>query len=289
MIPREARIIPPMLAGLVLLLALQGVEAAPRAEPTALPVGGVEYRLGPDDGLRITVYGHPDLTQELVVAPDGSVDFPLIGKVAAAEKLPSELEAAIALRLAQGYVGDPQVRVLVTAYRSKVVFVMGELSRPGAYPLSQGRTAVEILARAGPLLPSAGSELLVLRPRTSGGAPRPDGAPNDDVLRIDLEGLRTDLQAHNLLLEPGDTVFVPKASRVFVSGEVQQPGAYSVQADTTIRQAIALAGGFAKRAARDKVRVLRQVDGHTSELRAGLEEIVLPGDTLVIEKKRGLF
>ena len=278
-----------MLAGLVLLLALQGVDAAPRAADAALPAGGAEYRLGPDDGLNITVFGHADLTQELVVAPDGTLDFPLIGKVQAADKLPSEVGAAIAERLAHGYVSDPQVRVLVTAYRSKVVFVMGELSRPGAYPLSQGRTAVEILARAGPLLPSAGTELLVLRPRAGGGPAAPGAAGDSDVLRIDLEGLRTDLQAHNLVLQPGDTVFVPKASRVFVSGEVQVPGAYSVQSNTTIRQAIALAGGFARYASRDKVRVLRQEDGRTSELRAGLEEVVRPGDTLVIEKKRRLF
>ena len=276
-----------MLAGLVLLLALQGVDAAPRAADAALPAGGAEYRLGPDDGLNITVFGHADLTQEVVVAPDGTLDFPLIGKVPAADKLPSEVGAAIAERLAHGYVSDPQVRVAVTAYRSKVVFVMGELSRPGAYPLSQGRTAVEILARAGPLLPSAGTELLVLRPRAGSGPAAPGG--DSDVLRIDLEGLRTDLQAHNLVLQPGDTVFVPKASRVFVSGEVQVPGAYSVQSNTTIRQAIALAGGFARHASRDKVRVLRQVDGRTSELRAGLEEVVRPGDTLVIEKKRRLF
>jgi polysaccharide biosynthesis/export protein len=278
-----------MLAGLVLLLGLQVMEAAPRADTPAPAAAGPEYRLGPDDGLRITVFGHPDLTQELVVAPDGSIDFPLIGKVEAAEKLPTEVEAAIALRLARGYVSEPQVRVLVTSYRSKVVFVMGELSRPGAYPLSQGRTAVEILARAGPLLPSAGTELLVLRPRAGGTGAAPAPAAASDVLHVDLEALRSDLQAHNLVLEPGDTVFVPKASRVFVSGEVKAPGAYAVQGDTTIRQAIALAGGFAKRAARDKVRVLRQVDGRASELRAGLEEVVHPGDTLVVEKKRGLF
>lgn len=160
--------ITPMLAGVVLLVFVQSATASSPPEASGEAQAGSEYRLGPDDVLRVTVFGHPDLAQEVVVGPDGTLDFPLIGKIAATDRLPTELEAAIAERLSQGFVREPQVRVVVITYRSKVVFVMGELSRPGSYPLSQGRSVVEVLARAGPLLPSAGNEVLVLRPRAPG-------------------------------------------------------------------------------------------------------------------------
>ena len=289
-----------MLAAVWLLFSLQG-PAPPRAEPGDDAVASREYRLGPEDVLRVTVHGHPDLTQELIVEPDGNIDFPLIGRLPAGDHTPRELEAAIGGRLAQGFVSDPQVRVVITLYRSKTVIVMGELARPGTYPLPEGRTLLDVLSRAGPLLPSAGEEVFVLRPRSgSGGAAGPASAsadPNgsagaagqDEAIRVDLHELQSGLLTHNPVLQPGDTVFVPKAAKVFVSGEVRQPGAYAVLRGTTVRQAITLAGGFAERAARGQVRILRTVDGRTMELRAAPEDPVSAGDTLIVEKKKGLF
>jgi polysaccharide export outer membrane protein len=266
----------PMLAAAWLLLCWQDA-AVPRAEPGDDGLPSREYRLGPEDVVRMTVHGHPDLTQELVVEPDGKVDVPLVGRLPAGDRTPRELEAAIAEHLARGFVRDPQVRVVVTLYRSKTVFVMGEVTRPGTYPLPEGRTLLEILSRAGPLLPSAGEEVLVLRPEAG------------EVVRVDLQDLQSGRLTQDPALRPADTVFVPKAARVFVSGEVRQPGAYTVVRGTTVRQAITLAGGFGPRAARGHVRILRRAEGGTTELRAELEDPVLAGDTLVVDKKKGLF
>lgn len=265
-----------MLAAVLLLFSLQGADLPP-AEPGDDAPSSRQYRLGPDDVLRVTVYGHPDLSQELVVEPDGSIDFPLIGRLPAGDLTPRDLEAAIGERLARGFVSDPQVRVVIHLYRSKTVFVMGELTHPGTYPLPQGRTLVEVLSRAGPLLTSAGAEALVLRP----GGPEGQG----EVIRVDLQDLQSGLLTRNPVLRPGDTVFVPKAAMVFVSGEVRQPGAYNVLRGTTVRQAITLAGGFARRNAPGRVRILRRVEGRTIELQAALEDPVSAGDTLVVEKK----
>jgi polysaccharide export outer membrane protein len=270
-----------MLAAALVFLSLQ--DAAP---PVARSGDGVlasrQYRLGPDDVLRVTVHGHPDLGQLVVVDPDGSIDFPMIGRLPAADLTPRELEAAIGERLAQGFVSDPQVRVDIHLYRSSTVFVMGELTHPGTYPLLQGRTLVEALSRAGPLLPSAGAEVLVLRPSAE---PEAQG----EVIRVDLQDLQSGLLTRNPVLRASDTVFVPKASQVYVSGEVREPGAYNVARGTTVRQAIALAGGFAGRAVRGQVRILRRVEGRTTELQAALEDPVNAGDTLVVDKKKGLF
>jgi protein involved in polysaccharide export with SLBB domain len=70
---------------------------------------------------------------------------------------------------------------------------------------------------------------------------------------------------------------------------VRTPGQYGVVTGMTVRQAVSVAGGFAKGAARDRVRILRQVGGRTSEIRAALEDRVLAGDTLVVDKKKGIF
>jgi polysaccharide biosynthesis/export protein len=276
-----------MLAAVPLLLffLLQGAVPPPPG-PGDDVLAGREYRLGPDDAMKVTVHGHPDLDQEVVVAADGSIDFPLIGRLPARERTAREMEAAIGERLAQGFLSDPQVRVVITLYRSKTVFVMGELTRPGTYPLPEGRTLVEVLSRAGPLLPSAGAEVLVLRARP-GASGTAEG--QGEVIRVDLQDLQSGLLTQNPVLRPSDTVFVPKAAKVFVSGEVRQPGAYTVLRGTTVRQAIALAGGFGERAARGRVRILRSVDGRPLELPASLEDPVSAGDTLVVERKKGIF
>ena len=117
--------------------------------------------------------------------------------------------------------------------------------------------------------------------RSEGGA--------GEIIRIDLQRLQSGEPGQNLALRPHDTVFVPKAPRIFVSGEVRQPGQYGALPGMTVRQAVSVAGGFAKGAARDRVRVLRTAEGRTIETTAGLEEPVLPGDTLVVEKKKAIF
>ena len=266
-------------AVIALLLALQEAPA-PAPPPGAEALTTRDYRIGADDVLRITVFGLPELSQEVTVESDGTFDFPLIGRVDSGDRTPRELEGAIAARLARGFVRDPQVRVTVQVQRSRTLSVMGELSRPGLYPLTEGRTVVEILSRAGPLLPSAGAEVVVTRRSASGP---------DEVIRIDLQRLQSGEAGQNLALRARDTVFVPKAPRIYVSGEVREPGQYGVVPGMTVRQAVSVAGGFAKSAARDRVRILRPAGGGTSEISARLEEPVLAGDTLVVERKKGIF
>jgi polysaccharide biosynthesis/export protein len=102
---------------IALLLALQEAPA-PAAPAPGDALTSRDYRIGPDDVLRITVFGVPELSQELTVEPDASFSFPLIGRVEAADHTPRELEQAVATRLAGGFVRDPQVRVTVLVHRS---------------------------------------------------------------------------------------------------------------------------------------------------------------------------
>jgi polysaccharide export outer membrane protein len=267
---------------------------APAAEPPA-PSGRAAsvqgYEIGAEDILRITVYGHTDLLQTVVVQSDGTFIFPLVGRIKGEGLTPKELEQKLAILLGEGFIRNPQVTVVVQEYRSKTVFVVGEVARPGSYPLSESRTVVEILSRAGPLLPSAGGEVVVVRPAAAVSGPvLPDsagGAGNGqaEVIRINVRDIQSGDLAQNVVLRPHDTVFVPQAPKVYVSGEVRLPGAYAMAPGTTVRQAISLAGGFNEEASTSRIEVVRLVGGRSRKVKVKLDDAVEPGDTVVVKQK----
>jgi polysaccharide export outer membrane protein len=299
--------------GLILAVLLQAppappppVAAPPPAAPattTAAGMPGRGYRIGAGDILKIAVYGHDDFNQTVVVQPDGNVVLPLVGAVPVAEATPRELEARIASRLAKGLIRNAQVSVLVQEYRSKVVYVMGEVGRPGTYPVAGDLRLVEILARAGPLSPNAGTEIVVVRP--AGPVDRPvlpnevggasanganghgggvDGA-RGQVLRVDVTDIEAGRLDNDLVLKPNDTVFVPQAKRIFVTGEVRNPGAFPFSGGLTVRQAVTLAGGFTEDASTGKVKVVRPVNGQPQQIKVKLDEPLRPGDTVLVKAK----
>jgi polysaccharide biosynthesis/export protein len=280
----------------MLLLLGQGAQPAlPSAE--ARPVGSVgqDYRIGPGDILRITVYGYDDLTQTVVVQPTGGFVFPLIGVVPASESTPGDVERKLAARLAKGLIRDPKVTVVVQDYRSKVVFALGEVTRPGTYPLAGETTLVELLSRAGPLSPTAASEVIVVRPAVPTNKPvlptdvqapgAPGAPPSAEILRVELRDLQEGRFQKNLVLKPNDTIFVPQAAKVFVSGEVKNAGAFPFSNGLTVRQAVSLAGGFTPEASTGGVRIVRQVDGRPVTAKVKLDDPLRPGDTIVVKTR----
>jgi polysaccharide export outer membrane protein len=262
-----------------------GPSTNPAPPPVTAGIAGAadaDYRIGPGDILRIAVYGHEDLTQTVIVQPGGTFIFPLLGAIPAADATPAELEERIAARLAKGLIRDAKVMVAVQEYRSKVVYVVGEVARPGTYPLAGQATVVEMLSRAGPVSPQAGQEVLILRAGAPGGAaPTAQG----EVLRVDMREIQAGHLDKNLVLRAGDTVMVPQAERIFVSGEVRNPGAIPFSDGLTIRQAVSLAGGFTPDASTGKARVVRQVNGRTLTLKLKVDEPVLSGDTVVVQTR----
>lgn len=288
----------------ILAMALSQAPAAPRpgqsprpaASSTAPAKDTKDYLIGAEDILKVTVYGHDDLTQTVVVQSDGTFVFPLIGRVKASELSPKELERKIVILLSQGFIRNPQVTVVVQEYRSKTVFVVGEVSRPGTYPLSGSRNIVEILSRAGPLTAAAGAEVVVVRPLaevtgpilpTEVGSEAEAGSAKKqaEVIRVNVRDIQAGDLEKNVLLQPNDTVFVPQAPKVFVSGEVRTPGAYPFLPGTTVRQAISLAGGLTSDGSSGRIRVVREVEGKTKEVKIKLDDPIEPGDTIVVKAK----
>lgn len=297
----------PLLLALALAQAPTGPRAAPTPgpsrtapapvpSPTPSPGEVKDYQIGAEDILKVTVYGHEDLTQTVVVQSDGTFVFPLIGRVKASDLSLKELERKIVVLLSQGFIRNPQVTVVVQEYRSKTVFVVGEVSRPGTYPLSANRNIVEILSRAGPLTAAAGAEVIVVRPLAEVSGPilptevgsGAEGGPakkQAEVIRVNVRDIQAGDLEKNVILQPNDTVFVPQAPKVFVSGEVRTPGAYPYLPGTTIRQAISLAGGLTSDGSSGRIRVVRDVEGKPKEVKVKMEDLIQPGDTIVVKAK----
>jgi polysaccharide export outer membrane protein len=274
--------------GLTALLLLTIALPVAHTQEPAAPVPGL-YQVGPGDILEVTVYGYDDLNQTVVVQPDGTFPFPLVGRVEAEDLTVSELQQSLERQLASGFVRNPHVAVVVKEYRSKRVFVVGEVTRPGPYPLAGKTTIVELLALAGPLTANAGTEIVVVRPGSQADGPTlPDAAAattRAEVLRIDLRDLQSGDLSKNLVLEPNDTLFVSPAPRVYVSGEVRQPGAFPFSPGMTVRQLIGLAGGLSEDGSTRGLRVIREVEGRAKEMKVRFEDPIQPGDTVVVKAK----
>ncbi len=256
-----------------------------------------EYRIGPDDVLRIIVFGHEDLTRAATVGPDGMLPFPLIGSVRAAGLTPAQLEAQLKELLGRDYLVDPQLSVSVQEYRSQRVFVLGEVEKPGAYPLTGRVHLVDLLSQAGGPGKTAGRQILVVRGARSDGPSTP-GSSGSTTIRIPLKRLLEGDQAENVVLQNGDTVFLPKVTSIFVLGEVTKPGAYALEKDTTPMEAVTLAGGLTETAAPGAAKVLRRREDGSQETievdlagsdRRARELVLAEGDTLLVPRGTTYF
>jgi polysaccharide biosynthesis/export protein len=254
---------------------------------TAIAQSSADYQIGPQDVLTINVFDQADLGGKYTVEADGTFSFPLIGRVHAGGMTLRGFEAELKKKLADGYFRNPQVTVVVETYRSQRVFVMGEVRAPGPVPLTGGMTLIEALARAGSTLPSASGEVAIVRaPQGAKSALLPGQQPDTVVSRANIRDLESGAMSQNVQLHDGDTIFVPRAESVYVFGQVKNPGAYPlVQRNTTVLQALSLAGGVTENGAMNRVKVIRVIDGEKKEIRMKLTDLVRPGDTIVIPER----
>jgi len=152
-------------------------------------------------------------------------------------------------------------------------------------------TLLAALARAGSTTATASREVVVVRSaksRPAGGDTSRSAGSGDaepEVLRIDLGELQGGNVTLNVPLQDGDTINVPKAQSVFVTGQVKSSGAYAVERGTTVLQVLSLAGGLTDRGADGRIRIMRTVNGKKVELKAKLTDVVEPGDTIVVPER----
>lgn len=270
-----------LLVGVGLLLRGAGTAARQPAD----------YIIGPHDVLLINLFDQESLSGKYPVDADGTFTFPLIGRVKAAGLTLRELQAEIRRLLMDGYFRDPQLSVSVDQYRSQKIFIVGEVRNPGTYELRGEMTLIEAIAHAGSTLPTASGEALVVRgrdgePGTNGHSPEALAKVNEgEVVRVDLKDLQSGAIARNIALRDGDTIFVPRAETIYVFGQVKNPGAYPIQRETTVLQALSLAGGVTDRGATNRIRIVRLENNKQVEIRVRLDHIVRPGDTIIVPER----
>ena len=246
-----------------------------------------DYVIGAQDVLSIAVFDQADLGGKYAVELDGSFTFPLIGRVQAGGTTIRNFETQLKKKLADGFFKNPQVTVAIEQYRSQRVFVTGEVRSPGAYPLTGDMTLIEALAKAGSTTPTASEEAVVVR-GTKGfeGPAALDAAGDREILRFNLKDLQSGAgSVRNIDLRDGDTIYIARAELVYIFGEVKNPAAYPIKTDTTVLQALSLAGGVTPNGAINRTKIIRIVEGDKKEISVKLTAIVQPGDTIMVPER----
>jgi len=276
-----------MFLSLVVLLAIQAVPPV----PPAAPQGGTAYVVGPNDVLGIKVLGEADLTGTYAVDSDGTIRFPFLDRVPVGGKTVQEIEFALTKLLGEGFLNRPQVSVVITSYRSRSIYVLGEVRNPAKYNIEGQTTLLEVIAQAGSFTPNAAQTINILRYKdglvgVAAGTPVVPGDPRGaEILRISQEDLREGRLSANIILQDGDTIFVPTAEKFYVMGFVKMPGQFVLQPGMTVRQAISVAGGLNERGSDRRIKIIRKVNGKDVELDAQMSDIVRPNDTIRVPQR----
>jgi polysaccharide export outer membrane protein len=226
------------------------------------------YVLGPNDQILIRAPEAEEINQKpFRVDGDGNINLPLVGRIHAAGMTLQELEVDLIRRLKE-YIREPQVFVDVVQFRSAPVYFVGLFTRPGIYPLQGNRTLTEMLTSVGGMLPNASRHLVITRHEEYGPIPLPSAVVDPEkqisTVEISLGSLRQNINpAENILLQPYDVISVGRAESVYVNGEVLRIAGIELgeRDSISILQAISQSGGFTKDAKKDRVRILRPIEG----------------------------
>jgi polysaccharide biosynthesis/export protein len=166
-----------------------------------------EYVIGPEDILEITVWKNADLSKTVQVRPDGRISLPLLGDILVVSKTPTQLTEEIAAGL-KSYMENPTISVLVKEVNSYQLYVLGEVNKPGKYPLKSKTTLLQGITVAGGFTPMAArNKIVVFRFSKDGeGLAKLKASYDDIVVR--------DGSMQNIELKPGDQIVVPSETMV---------------------------------------------------------------------------
>jgi polysaccharide biosynthesis/export protein len=275
--PRFLRVLALLATGLALLAGLASAPARAQ-QPASAEAARDDYLLGPGDAIRIQVFQNPDLTVEARVSEAGVISFPLLGALRIGGLSPTNVEKLIAQRLRDGkYLQNPQVTVNVTTFRSQQVSVLGNVTRPGRYPLeTTGMRLSEVLSLAGGVAATGADDVVLVTTR------------NGKPLRLEID--LVDMFASGDLtkdpqMQAGDVVYVNRAPQYYIYGQVTRPGMYGVDRGLTLAQAIAKGGGLTLRGTDRGVRVHRRYGNKQIQiLEPKLDDPIRPDDLIFVRE-----
>lgn len=276
--PRAMRFLPgqallrAVIAFLLSCLALLPLGAQAQAQSNA------DYRLTAGDSIRVQVFQSPDLTVEARIAESGTISYPLIGTVELGGLTVSAAEKKIADALRTGgFLVRPQVNIVLVQIRGSQVSVLGQVNRPGRFPLDTASMRVtDLLAMAGGTT-AVGEDLVVLTGVREGRPFR---------RMIDIPALfQPNAADANLIVTGGDTIFVPRAPVFYIYGEAQRPGSYRIERGMTVMQALATGGGPTNRGSETRLRLHRtNASGVVEQTTPTFADVLQPNDVLYVRE-----
>jgi len=235
------------------------------------------YVLGSGDSVSIQVFDESELSGSFTIGEDGTIDYPLLGRVQVAGQTATGLDMALTERLGTKYLREPQIQVAVAKFGSHPVQVLGSVKKPGLVHLTGRNTILDVIAEAGGV---TGSGVAEVRIKFSNAL--------QESVSLSLEDLMAD-QNKNLRLSAGDVVHVSEGMVVYVSGEVNKPGSVPFTEGLTMTQALSKSGGT-KRTARTREAYILRGDQRISinlkkVLRGKAADIMLrPDDQIVLQE-----
>jgi polysaccharide export outer membrane protein len=183
-----------------------------------------QYKLNVGDEIGISVWGHPDLSRETAIDPDGSISYPLLGTIKAEGKTTAEIKNELRESLKE-YIKNPEVSVSLLSYRQLKIIVMGEVKQEGSFELRADNRILDVISLAGGITEMAAAEKTSLQR---------DGEKIEINLKKLLKGENLE---DNLLLKNNDQLYIPEKEMKIASiqGEIRNPGRYELELDEEIR------------------------------------------------------
>jgi polysaccharide export outer membrane protein len=244
----------------------------------ALAQARADYALGAGDAIRVQVFQNPDLSMETRLSENGIVTYPLIGAVDLGGLSLAAAEAKMTKALQSGgFLKNPQITITLVQVRNNQISVLGQVAKPGRFPLESAGTRVsDMLALAGGVV-AGGDDWAILTGTRN-------GQPIRKLIDIPAIYLTGDVEK-DLVLQGGDSIYVHRAATFYIYGEAQRSGAYRIERDMTVMQAMALGGGPTSRGSENRLRLHRKgPDGRMQLIDPKLSDPILPNDVLYIKE-----
>jgi len=235
----------------------------PPMSPLSTTMTAAPVLLGPGDLLEIGVFDTPELTAKFRVNSDGKITLPLIGEIHVGGLSPEQVQDLVATSLRdQNFVKDAQVSVFVAEYASQAVYVIGEVMKPGPYPLMGSHRMLDFISAAGGFTPRAG-KTVTIKTSVDPGHPQTIGPASAE-------------KDANPEIGAGDSIIISQAGIVYVLGDVTRPGGFMLDREDTltIMQALALAQGTLSTAAKSSAKLIRTTAKGREEIPVNLKAIL---------------
>lgn len=236
-----------------------------------------EWQLGAGDVVRINVYNNPDLSLETRVSEAGTISYPLLGEVGVQSLTPVAASKKIAGLLEKGgFIRNAQVNIIVAVMQSQQVSVLGQVNRPGRFPVDGIRNLTDVLALAGGISADAGDTVTIIRDH--------NGENKKQVIDL-IDMVRSNGTPGNVAILAGDIIYVERAPRFYIYGEVQRPGAFRLEKNMSVLQALSVGGGLTLRGTERGVRVKRRNEaGKMQTMQVDHDDLVKVDDVIYVQE-----